>query len=491
MSTFLVECTKCVRKMQRTVFLSIALIFAIVVPRSIVIAVRQDGKIRYNHTPTQTNHHLRSPRRPKKQSQRPPCKTCTFPHHSWETFPVSFHACRSNTYGPTGLEWLPEDLVALARYPLITIEKWHGSEAYSTDVCTTTGNCNKTNVFVWEEDAWVSAAKQIKEVNPNISIAVWMDTMLIYTGWSWPPPPTYTDDNLNRTLNPDINMNCNMGYLRPAEFLESKTATNEDGIPASEFLLKNVSGLPALEPWSNCHIYDHSKQFVRDYWRDLCLDLTATGFIDGCGADFSALEANAWGTHNTQYIASKYHLDDKTAEAWNDGHRQMMVETTAALGEGGFLIGKDYNELIDQHVNAVLQEGCPASNSTITMLRNLTATAKLLNRRQIYQCHTNRPTKSEMAAFLCGAGQDHYFTIGGWVTDSPGFPSHWLPEFDRPLGEPLGECTYNADWNIWTRSFAHGTYVYFDAVNKRGDVIHKEDLHLHAPFVLSRSEKID
>jgi hypothetical protein len=470
--------------MQHTILLSIAF-YALVAPRSIV-AVHQD-RDRNQHTST----NLRSTHSKRRQRHPPSCTTCRFPQHSWDTFPVSFHASRPNTYGPTGLEWLPDDLVALARYPLITIEKWHGSEAYSTTVCNTTGNCNKTNVFVWEEDAWIAAAQQIKDINPNISIAVWMDTMLIYAGWSWPPPPSYTDENLNRTLNPDILTPCSTGYFRPAEFLESSTATTADGIAASEFLLKNSSGLAALEPWSNCHIYDYTKQYVRDYWRDLCLNLTSTGFIDGCGADFSALEKNRWGTHTTQYIASAYHLDDTTAEAWNDGHRQMMVETTEALGEGGFLIGKDYFELIDGHVNAVLQEGCPSSNSTITMLRNLTATAQLRNRRLIYQCHTNRPSNSVMAAFLCGAGRDHYLTIGGWISDRPGFPSHWLPEFDRPLGEPLGECRYNTDWNIWTRSFASGTYVYFDAVNGRGDVIHKEDLHLHAPYVLSRSETTD
>ena len=39
-------------------------------------------------------------------------------------------------------------------------------------------------VFLWEEDAWIAAATQIKKANPNTSVAVWMDTMLIYTGAS-------------------------------------------------------------------------------------------------------------------------------------------------------------------------------------------------------------------------------------------------------------------------------------------------------------------
>jgi hypothetical protein len=102
------------------------------------------------------------------------CTTCQFPQHSWDTFPVSFHSGRPNTYGPTGLEWLPEDLEAIVRYPLVTLEKWHGSKAFSTDICQRRGDCQTpSNVFYWEQDAWLSAAKQLKSKNPNISIAVW------------------------------------------------------------------------------------------------------------------------------------------------------------------------------------------------------------------------------------------------------------------------------------------------------------------------------
>ncbi|KAG7353605.1 glycosyl hydrolase family 15-related protein [Nitzschia inconspicua] len=390
------------------------------------------------------------------------CTTCQFPKHSWDTFPVSFHSGRPNTYGPTGLEWLPEDLEALSRYPLITLEKWHGSQAFSTNVCNQTGNCNApSNIFYWEQDAWVSAATQLKAKNPNISVAVWMDTMLIYTGWTWPPPPSDRTVDFNRTLNPDIKAPCTTGYFRPAEFLES----NPD-----EYLLMNSSGMPALEPWSYCHIYDHTKARVREYWRDMCLNLTASGVIDGCGADFSSLERNRWGTHTTDYIRTNYGLDEVTAQAWNEGHRQMMVETTEALGEGGFLIGKDSFELGD-HVNAVLQEGCPASNTTINMLRNLTATAERLGKRLIYQCHTNIPTESVQAAFLCGAGKDHYMTVGGWKGDKAGFPSHWIPEFEKPLGEPMFDCIYDRDSSMWSRLFQSGTHIWFNPTNNAGGVI--------------------
>ena len=99
------------------------------------------------------------------------CTTCRAPVHSWKTIPVSIHTSRRDT-GPTG-EFSPEDLAVLAKAPLVTIEKWQGSLA--TDA-------SNRSVFLWEEDAMIAAAKQIKAANPATSVAVWFDTILVYTG---------------------------------------------------------------------------------------------------------------------------------------------------------------------------------------------------------------------------------------------------------------------------------------------------------------------
>ena len=56
------------------------------------------------------------------------------------------------------------------------------------------------------------------------------------------------------------------------------------------------------------------------------------------------------------------------------GHREMMRDTTLALGDG-VLLGKDPWEVGD-YVNGALHEGCAASNDTINTLRNLTALAR-------------------------------------------------------------------------------------------------------------------
>ena len=81
----------------------------------------------------------------------------------------------------------------------------------------------------------------------------------------------------NKTLNPDLGKSCKTGHFRAADYLETHPA----------MLLKNTSGLPALEPWSKCHIYDFAQPLVQAFWTDMCLNMTDSGVIDGCGADAS------------------------------------------------------------------------------------------------------------------------------------------------------------------------------------------------------------
>ena len=178
----------------------------------------------------------------------------------------------------------------LAQFSSVTIEKFQGSEA---------------PIFLYEEDAMVASARQIKAVNPAIAVYVWFDSMRIYTA--------------NKTLNPDITPHCATGNFQPATFLETHR----------EYLLLNRTNQPALEPWSHCHIYDFTKDFVRQYWLDMCLNMTATGVIDGCGADAS------W-----QVDPANNTTTPAVAAAWDVGHRQMMNETATALAPNGILLGK-------------------------------------------------------------------------------------------------------------------------------------------------------
>jgi hypothetical protein len=129
---------------------------------------------------------------------------------------------------------------------------------------------------------------------------------------------------------------------------------------------------------------------------------------------------------------------------------------------------QDAAELGD-HVNAVLHEGCSSNNGTINLLRGLAAKAKAMGQRQLYQCHTTGGLNADIiAAFLIGAGDDHYIASGGWYDGA--VKGHWSPLLDRPLGDPLGDAAYDAVSTNWTRSFASGTKVTFSASKGAGDV---------------------
>ena len=365
---------------------------------------------------------------------------------------ASVHTSRTNTAADG--TFTDADVAVLAKFPLITIEKWQGQDA------TVKGGRGGVRVFVWEEDAWIRSAKKIKAVAPHASVVPWMDTMLVYTGWylnGSVPGKGDASFRWNHTLNPDATAACATGHFRVAEDIEKRPS----------MLVKNMSGALAISAYGSCHMYDHAQTAVRQYWRDNCLAIANAG-LDGCGADFSAGDHNAMARNSVEDTMAFMGVDNATAVAWRAGRRRMMIDTTAALGDG-LLIGKDAAELGD-HVNAVLHEGCGANNGTITLLRSITAKSRATGKRLLYQCHTTGGMgNTTVAAFLIGAGVDHYIASGGWHAGDARTPSgdqpldYWHPILDQPLGEPTADAAYDSATKVWTRTFASGTKVSFDA----------------------------
>lgn len=398
------------------------------------------------------------------------CATCKGPKWSWDTVPVAFHSAESTT-GPSGT-YTAAEMETISRFPLVTIEKWQGSEAKDSE-----GN----PVFLWEEDAMVASAQDIKKHNQDASVVVWLDSMRIYTGW-WFPPQGHT--GVNHTLNPDAREACSTGHFRPAGFLE----THRD-----PYVVMGADGSPAMDSWSHCHLFGFDQQPARDYWRDMCLNLTASGVIDGCGADASWQLAcqppSDWdgkGRFNCTKLG--YGMNATTAYGWDRGRHQALRDTTSALGDG-LLLGKVPGEILtpedfgeqEPYVNGVLHEGCDASNGTVMTLRNLTQYSRSTGRRVVYECHqscskapANETCLPNVAAFLAGAGEYHYFVTGGWqssAADEGSFKTHWIPGlFDRPLGAPLGDAVYDESTDEWRRAFASGTKVTFNARTNEGSI---------------------
>lgn len=94
-------------------------------------------------------------------------------------------------------------------------------------------------------------------------------------------------------------------------------------------------------------------------------------------------------------------------------------------------------------------------------LRNLTARRRAGGvdaSKWVYQCHGYDTSDATLAAFLVGAGDGDYFTVGGWYNGAQG---HWDDDFARPLGPPLADAVYDHVTGNWTREFASGTKATF------------------------------
>jgi hypothetical protein len=352
-----------------------------------------------------------------------------FPVHSWATVPAFLHTSVLND-----AVFCAADLAVAARFPAITLEKWQG--------CNSTAGCYRPNNLAGagaacpsQEEATLAAAAQIKALRPAASVFTWTDSLRVYS---------------RRSVNPSIRdvewQSCVRNEL--AEYAEAHP----------ELLLRNATGGLALEPYLDAHVYDHGNPRTAALWRDACVNATALG-LDGCGADASQQPGS--------YVTG---LTPAQQAAWTAAHVAAVANTTAAVEPlGGVVLGKLLQQL-GVSVNGVLQEGCGASNATVTTLRVAAAASARDARRYLYECHSTG-SEDELAAFLAGAGDDHYWGFGQWVdANCGGAAAHWSPLLEKPLGAPLADGAYDAATATWTRTFAAGVKVVFNAATNKGTV---------------------
>ena len=362
------------------------------------------------------------------------CQTCRRPDFSWNTIPVFIHVSKEDS-----LAFGEADLQVLTKFPIVTIEKWQGCAAPA---------------YTYEEVAMLAAAKSVKDAaaaqRKHISVVVWFDSFRVYA---------------NSTLNPDAENSAGIACMnsRAAHFLESKPA---------ERLLHNESGGLVLESFAHLHVVDYQKRAMQVFKRDMCLNMTRSGYVDGCGIDGSQQRAG------TSAIPG---VSNESASAWNSGKVCFMNGTTAAIGEG-LVLGKMEWELggARGYANGIIQEGCGNSNATVTNLRSVAQRSRALGGVPlVYECHadcdpnTSGDCVSSVAAFLVGAGPYAYWGFGSWVINTKGLQSlsgRWSPLFERKLGDPLGDATYDAASGVWSRRFASGTTATFNAHTNTGTV---------------------
>lgn len=93
--------------------------------------------------------------------------------------------------------------------------------------------------------------------------------------------------------------------------------------------------------------------------------------------------------------------------------------------------------------------------------------------RLLYACWPLLPCSHRASKFAKGK-YSYYHCAATWASEAS-WPAvadpwlDWLPEYDRPLGEPLSDGAKSID-GTWWRNFSSGTAVAFDSVLNNGTI---------------------
>jgi hypothetical protein len=233
-------------------------------------------------------------------------------------------------------------------------------------------------------------------------------------------------------------------------------------------------------------MYDLSVAAAAHSWQQAALNLTGTGVIDSVFADGCTKKP------------SGPHMSPARSQGIFHAKHEMLRQLQTQL-PGPIVCGSDGTIL--PGVDAVQAEGwgVPVKGRTEFATREIPTLMRAAAAGVVYQAHgratcgqtgeipacceqapcnctTERPdynepaVQTELAAFLVAMGRYSYFLCGSWEDTLSGgaTTSSWLPVYDLPLGEPLGNATKHG--TVWHRSFASGTNVTFDTNTERGRV---------------------
>ena len=219
------------------------------------------------------------------------------PKFSWDTLPVFIHG--SNQTGP-----INEEAIALmAKFPLVTVEKFQGPCANSHDPLPTPA-CDQETLII-------DALKQVKAINANISTIFYYNSVLDF--------PQY---KLHGMMLKD-----------PSLMLKDR-----DGKTV-------LMGCPS--PAGKCDVFDFSNAEARALFISECVNATKSGFVDGCFLD-RAVDGTPTDSGNDQVPCAgancRYQLNLTAAksQAYAAGHVKVLADLQAAIGEGPVIANHAY-----------------------------------------------------------------------------------------------------------------------------------------------------
>lgn len=354
------------------------------------------------------------------------------PPFSWDTLPVFFHS--ANASGP----WSDAAVKQIARFALATNEKSHAMKL--------PGGGSQS-----EEIAGPAACRQVDAQHPG-------------------PGGTSTFFYLNSVIDWPFNYKLH-GLMQQHPEWRLKNRTGADlGPPGS-------GGVPSgsASPGGNW-LYNLTNDDMRAAWVATCTTAAAAG-CTGCFID----QANV-----PEGIAT-WPANSPEVTAYRIAHLAALTELDAALAPaGGFSImnhlgTRAYNTSTLMIEDFVGTDKCVQTLQTVAA-RGFTVEAHVGNYPEGNAC-AHSDTNS-LAAFLIGAGEfSYYHCAGSWGSDArwPAVPDAWLdwqPEYDAPLGAPLGLAAQRpsaaagaaSGTSLWSRSFASGTRVEFDGGSANGTI---------------------
>jgi hypothetical protein len=219
--------------------------------------------------------------------------------------------------------------------------------------------------------------------------------------------------------------------------------------------------------------YDFNNSLSRQKWIERVTNVTATGFVDGAFIDGNR---GGWSSN----VVGKCPADKKAG--WAIGLEQAVETLARRLGPNKTLISNyPTPEALKLCVGGMMERG--GSSQAIQDFGK--KKCGLFGQPCLLDYHAqyfSSPKDGKMAGFLLGVQKYGYFGGGsGWGGSGPGACALWLkrfPEFDKKLGEPMGDMQLaEASWPgavcettggkhanttgcLYTRSFASGTEVF-------------------------------
>ena len=345
------------------------------------------------------------------------------PEFSWNTLPVFTHMGKSEG------DFTAEEVRALARFPLVTIEK--------AQAIRQGRSC---------EEGIYEAAREIKRVNPRTKVLFYFNAVV-----DWP------------------------GYEARAEFERHP-----------EWALRNPAGRLSL--FRERMQFDLSNPGLREWWSNVCGKAMQSAPLDGVFMDaipkiamlekqqrqafgdrkYEALEA---GLRDLMRLTKQkigpnrvllYNGLRGDRSRWKDGGMRYleyadaaMIEHFAGISavEPGGAVRKDW---LAADMEMIEQAGAMGKMILVKAWPGFTRTYPDTSKYPPTYEEKTRAARREilfpLAAFLAAAGAYSYFGYAWWYRAQDG-GLLWYPEYDKPLGRPKGPAV-RSDYR-YEREFEH------------------------------------